>query len=223
MPWLDILIIFILVLCALIGLIRGFLRSVISLCSTLVTLVLAIWLAKPLSGVIDGWFGLSEAIASSLEPTFLNFFATNDTSSGWVAQLISIFLGSGYMESSPPAEQIAVDFSSAVGSVITIIICAVVLYILIRVLLWVLSRLFRKITRNRTIGAVDRILGTVIGVAKGFLYIFIALGIIFLLGSFITPLGAWVDNMIGQNTITNAFYGWTSDFMQNTLLPFFFG
>ena len=223
MFWLDILIIFILVLCALIGLIRGFLRSIISLCSTLVTLVLAIWLAKPLGGVIDNWFGLSGAIASSLEPTFLNFFTTNNTSSGWVAQLISIFLGSGYMESSPSAEQIATDFSSAVGSVITIIICAVVLYILIRIVLWVLSRLFRKITRNRTIGAVDRILGTVIGLAKGFLYIFIALGIIFLLGSFITPLGAWVDNMMGQNAITSAFYGWTSSFMQNTLLPFFFG
>lgn len=223
MPWLDILVIGILILFSLIGFIKGFMRGFLSLFSTIVTLALAIWLAKPLSGVIDGWFGLTNALAGSLEPTFLNFFSTNDYTSGWVAQLVGIFLGSDYLAGSPSVDMLTADFSHSVGNLITIVICAVILYILIRIVLWLLSRLAKKLTQNRGISGLDRIFGVVIGLAKGFLYIFVTMGIVFMLGSFITPLGAWIDNMMGLNAVAGTFYSWVTGFMQNTLLPFFFG
>jgi len=223
MPWLDIIIIGVLVIFGIVGLIRGFLRGILSLFSTLVTLVLSIWLAKPVSGIVDNLFGLTNALAGTLEPNFLNFFSTNNYTVGWIAQLINIIMGTGYLATNPSVEVISADFAQSVGNIITIAICAVVLYIIIRIVLWLLGKLFRKITQNRAISGLDRILGVFIGLAKGFVYTFIVLGLAFFLGSFIAPIGAWVDNMMGLNPIANAFYGWVTGFMQTTLLPFFFG
>lgn len=223
MPWLDIIVIGVLIIFAIIGLMRGFLRGVLSLFSTLVTLILAIWLAKPVSGIVDSLFGLTNAFAGSLEPTFLNFFTNTGYTLPWIAQLLNVIMGAEYMAGEPAVEVLSADFAHSVGQIITIIICVAVLYILIRIVLWLLGKLFRKITQNRTIGGLDRIFGVFIGVAKGFLYIFVVLGITFLLGSFIAPIGAWVDNMMGANAITHTFYHWMINFMQSTLLPFFFG
>jgi len=223
MPWLDIILIGVLVIFALVGLIRGFLRGVLSLFSTLVTLVLAIWLAKPVSGIVDSIFGLTNAFAGVLQPTFLDFFSTNDYTVGWIAQLINVIMGAGYMGTSPTVETISTDFAQNVGNIITIAICAVVLYAIIRVVLWLLGKLFKKITQNRTIGGIDRIFGIFIGLAKGALYIFVVMGIGFFLGSFIAPIGAWLDNMLGLNPVSHEVYSWVTTFIQNTLLPFFFG
>ncbi len=223
MVWLDILVIGILVLFGLLGFIKGFMRTFLSLFSTLVTLVLAIWLAKPLSGLFDSWFGLTASIGGSLEPTFLNFFSTNDYTGGWIAQLIAVFLGSDYLSTNPPVETLSADFAFKVGNLITIVICVIILYILIRIVLFILSKIVSKLTKSRGISVLDRIFGTTLGLAKGFLYIFIAMAIVFCLGSFITPLGAWVDNMLGQNPVAETFYGWVKSLMQNTILPFFFG
>lgn len=223
MPWLDIILIGVLVIFGLIGLIRGFLRGVLSLFSTLVTLVLAIWLAKPVSGIVDSIFGLTNTLAGALQPTFLDFFSTNDYAVGWIAQLLAIIMGATYMSGSPTVETLSADFAHNVGNIITIAICAVVLYLIIRIVLWLLGKLFRKITQNRTISGLDRILGVFIGLAKGALYIFVVMGICFFLGSFIAPLGAWLDNMLGLNPVSHEVYGWVTGFIQNTLIPFFFG
>lgn len=222
MVWLDILVIGIIILFALIGFIKGFMRGFLSLFSTLVTLVLAIVIAKPLSNLFENWFGLSSAIAGSLEPSFLNFFQTNSYDSGWISQLLNIVMGSDYMATSPAVEVLAHDFSVKIGILISVAICVVILYILIRIVLWLLSKLVKKIIENRGVSGLDRIFGVVIGLGKAAVYIFVAMGIVFVLGSFITPLGAWVDNMMGNNPVAGTIYGWVKGFMQNTLLPFIF-
>lgn len=220
MPWIDIAVIVLILIFGIVGVARGFLRSLLALFSSLVTLILAIWLAKPVSGVVDSLFGLSGAFSGMLEPGFLDTF-TGWSGTGWLAEVVKIILGADALALEPSV--LANQFAGAVGNIISIAICAVVLYFVIRFILFLLGKLFKSITKNRAVNGLDRILGFVIGVAKGLVVVFLICGLVFVLGTVIPGLASWTDEMLGFNTVSQTIYGWAMEIMENTVIPFFTG
>lgn len=220
MPWIDIGVLVLILIFGIVGISRGFLRSLLALFSSLVTLILAIWLAKPVAGVVDSLFGLSNAFAGMLEPGFLETF-TGWSGSGWLAEVVKIILGADALTLEAP--ELASQFAGAVGNIISIAICAVVLYFVIRFILFLLGKLFRTITQNRAINGLDRILGFVIGAAKGVLAVFIICGLMFVLGSIIPGVASWTDQILGANTVARTLYGWSVEILETTIIPFFTG
>lgn len=224
-PWVDIIFFVILVIFAIVGVSRGFLKSLVALFGTLLTLVVAILLSKPVAGLVDSWFGLSSVfqgmMVESLHETFQGGipFLLN----GIITTLMGADYMAGVTDETIRSMEFASDVALKLGNLITFAICIIVLYILIRIVLWLLSKLFDAITQNRAINGLDRVLGLVLGAAKGVLCLFILFGVAFLLSSLIPSLGSTIDYWIEQNTVSHAFYNWTRDIIENTILPFFFG
>lgn len=224
-PWIDIALFVILAIFAIVGFARGFLKSLIALFGTLLTLVVAILLAKPVAGLVDSWFGLSTVFQHMIEGSL------HETFQGGIPFLlngiITTLMGADYMagvtDETIRSMEFASDVALKIGNLITIAICVVALFILIRIVLWLLGKLFDKITQNHAINGLDRILGVVLGIVKGALVVFVIFGIAFLLSSLIPSLGGTIEYWVEQNTVTQWCYNWSRDIIENTILPFFFG
>lgn len=223
MPWIDILFIVILVIFALVGLAKGFLKSLVALFSTLITLVLAIWISKPVSGLVDSLFGLSTIFGDMLEGGIYNSFQGGIPVA--FQGLVNVLMGADYMATNPDTTSIefASDFADKLGNIITIAICVVVLYFLIRFILYLLSRLFDVITQNKAVDGLDRVLGFLLGAVKGAVMLFVCFGIIYIVSTLLPSVGGSIEYYIEMNPICQSFYNWTRDIVENTLLPFFFG
>ncbi|MBQ8762420.1 MAG: CvpA family protein [Clostridia bacterium] len=222
MPWVDIIFFALLVIFAIVGCVKGFLKSLLGLFSTFITLLLAIWLAKPVSGLVDSLFGLSATFGSLMQGSIHDAFAGGIPV---VFQgLVTILMGSEYMEGADTTSlEFAADFSFKLGEIITVVICVIILYFIIRFVLYLLGRLFDVITKSRAISGLDRVLGFVLGAAKGVLCLFVIFGVAYLISMFIPGLNDTILNVIEPNGVSSPFYNWVRDVIENTIIPFFFG
>jgi len=73
--YLDIIICLFLLLSAFLGWRKGFMRSIVGFVASIISLVIAIFAAKPLAKLFDNWFSLSEHLSSVIkgQGSFLNF------------------------------------------------------------------------------------------------------------------------------------------------------
>jgi len=73
--YLDIAICLILALSAFLGWRRGFMRGILGFTASIISLVAAIFTARPLAKLLDRWFNLSEHLSSLIkgQGSFLNF------------------------------------------------------------------------------------------------------------------------------------------------------
>ena len=221
-PWIDIVFFVFLVIFAIIGFAKGFLKSLLGLFSTFVTLLLAIWISKPVSALIDNLFGLSAAFGSLMESGIHDAFA--DGIPIIFQGLVTILMGQEYMQTADTTSvQFAADFSLKLGEIITVVISVIVLYFIIRLVLYLLSRLFDIITQSRAISGLDRILGLVLGAAKGVVCLFLVFGIIYIIAILIPAAGTEIQTYLSENTVSYSFFNWVTDIIENTIIPFFVG
>lgn len=223
MPWLDIILIAILVFTAIRGIFKGFLQTLISLCSTLLTLILAIWLAEPMCNLLDNWFELSGALSNSVKDTVAGY--CEGESLPWlVAQLASLLLGSDYATKyTINSPEFVTALSDAIGHVLGVVISAIILFIIIKILLALLSKIFDVITRNRAVNSIDKILGFLLGTLKGVVTCFCICGITYLVSSALPFLVGLINPLLDSSPITAAFYQWVCGIMDTVILPFIFG
>ena len=219
MPWIDIIAIVLIVIVALIGVSRGFLKTLVGLFGTLATLVLAIWLAKPVAGLINGWWGLDGTFANLVEPSVTSAFA--EALPNAFGLLLTALFGA-------PAGGIAdaayiADVSSKLGTVMSTVVVAIGLFIVIKIIIWLLSKLFDAITKNRAISGLDRVLGFVFGLVGGIVLVAVAFAIIFVLGTYVPAVSDWFTPLFDQSPMSNWFYGIIADFVEHTLIPYFIG
>ena len=201
---------------------KGFLKSLLGLFSTFVTLLLAIWISKPVSALIDNLFGLSAAFGSLMESGIHDAFA--DGIPVIFQGLVIILMGQEYMQTADTTSaQFAADFSLKLGEIITVVISVIVLYFIIRLVLYLLSRLFDIITQSRAISGLDRILGLVLGAAKGVVCLFLVFGIIYIIAILIPAAGTEIQTYLSENTVSYSFFNWVTDVIENTIIPFFVG
>lgn len=215
MSVLDIVVVSILGLCTLIGLWKGFLRTLLSLFSNFVSLVIAVILAKPTSKLLESWFGLSSklgsqignAISSSL-PQEVNAEWTKDQiyenihGSGLFKALIKPFISDGGYESTAALQ---LSLGEKLGALALIVISAIILFFLIKFGIFLLGKLFDAITKGHAISGLDRVLGAVMGLIKGAFIVFVGLSVIYTLSS-LPFISSWFDPMIAKSPVSSTLY-----------------
>lgn len=228
MFWIDIVFIVIIVLFALWGLKKGFLASLISLVGIALSVVIAILLAPTFASFIDGIFGggitdmftgLMDGVVSDFgsydfpapaavpASTYIDSFNV----SGILKSLLSAMLGS---ETIPAGANVAEWFSTQLGGLLTTLCSAIVLFILIRIALAMLAKLFDKITENKTVNGLDRVLGFVFGAFKGLLYVAVAIALINLL-CVIPFINDFVTEWLNKTTLLNDYAKWIFELLDN--------
>ena len=225
MPWVDIGICVVLLIFAIVGYFRGFLKTLLGFFSVLVTFALAILLSKLFCGLFETWFGMNTGLANWIYPT-----VESECSDGVVSGVLLIFaqvlgvtktydINDPSVVSSP---EFMNAFAQSLGNILGMVITVVVLFIILRILVFILSKIFDKITNSsKIVGSVDKGLGFAFGILKGALSICLFLGTIYLLSPMITPLGDLVSSLLPDNPITKFAYESSCEIFDKVIIPWF--
>lgn len=227
----DVAIVVLLVIFGLIGFKKGFFKSVLSMISTVVVLVVSILCASPLANLINKIYDFTGLIAGKLCKAIASMgafynqtipegvsgkdIANNIPSStnGFLKKLMSYVLDplkAGDIEGATVADIV----SGAFASIIMVIIAGIILFIAIKIVIALASRLFDNITRNRVFGATNKLLGLAFGAAKGFLII-IAFTIILTLMTVVPFINTKLTPIIQDNThIAKPIYNYTDEMVE---------
>ncbi len=187
MNWIDIILLAILVFFIAFGFYKGFIFSILSLFSTFVNFIIAIFLTRPVNNLFNSWFKLEGALTSSFASRFSNMgagFSTNlvGMSSAEIKSHISTTLTEGKVPfknllksmlridpeaiSSKSSLTLNDILSKSLGSFFSLIISFVVVFILIWLVLFVIYLVSKKAKQVEGIRITDRILGVVFGIVK---------------------------------------------------------
>lgn len=180
----DLVAICLIAITAFIGLYRGFAKTFISTFGSIVSLVLAILLCSSVAGFLQSKFGVISAISDRLSGILTGIFGETlmDTTlqqatdgslaeagvAGWIANIILSIKGSGNVDMNVTLNQI---ICPVFGYYITAILAVLILFILFKILLFLLGEFVKKLSEIKVVGAVDRILGLMLGIVKGVIFI----------------------------------------------------
>ncbi len=227
----DVVIVALLVLFGLIGFRKGFFKSVLSLFSTLVVIIISIACAGFFANLVNKLYDFTGLIADKLHGGIASmgtFYSQaipagvtgKDLASGipastngFLKKLMSYVLeplSASDIEGLTVAEIVSGSFAS----IIMLIICAIVLFILIKIMIAIASRLFDNITRNRVFGAANKLGGLAFGVAKGLLIVIIFAFVLTLL-TVVPKVNTKLTPIIQDNTkIARPIYNYTDEFVE---------
>lgn len=227
----DVAIIAILVIFGLIGLRKGFFKSVLSLFSTLVVLIISIFGASYLAKLINKIYDFTGLIAGKLcsgiasmgtfySQTIPEGVSGKDlvnsipsSTNGFLKKLMSYVL-EPLSASDVQGATVADIVSGAFASIIMLIISAIVLFILIKIVIAIVSRLFDNITRNRVFGAANKLCGLGFGVVKGGLVVVLFAFVLTLL-TVIPAVNTKLSPIIQDNTkLARPIYNYTDEFVE---------
>ena len=191
MHWIDITLIVILVIFALVGLKRGLISAILSLFSTFASGFIAWWVAKPFAGFIENVFHVTKYLVEFSSKTLVGWSASFGeavseattggaviSSSGlstWQQVILKILVGENTVVQA--GETPANVFANVVAPIILIVLAGIVAFILIKLAVFLLSKLFDALKKNHAINGMDKVLGLILGLAKGALLICIAMGV----------------------------------------------
>ena len=229
MAWLDIIIIALVIIIAIVGLARGFLKSLLQLFGTLITLVVSILLARPFAALLENWFGMSTALGNALVDPITPYCVESGTggiSNFFLNKFAEILMGQNYWQNPayPQGAQdpaFIADFAGSIGDVLAVVISVVILYFLFRIAVAILGKIVDKITQNRAIGGLDRLFGFILGLLKGCLVVSVVFVLAYLFSPVIPAFGEWLNNLLAENPVSNTVFGWLATFTDNTLIPWF--
>ena len=222
MPWVDIGVIVVLLIFAIVGSFKGFLKTLLGLFGTIVTIVIAVLLSKVVNGLFESWFGINSALAGSLHPT-IEAECSDGVLSGVILLFAQIVMkGYDLTNSSVVSSPDFIDaFANSLGTILGTAITVVILFILLKILVFILSIVIEKITSIKVVGKIDKGLGLMLGFIKGALVVFVLFGVVYLLSPMITPLGDLVETVRASNSITAEVYSWSCKLMDEVIIPWF--
>jgi uncharacterized membrane protein required for colicin V production len=231
----DVVIIAMLVIFGLIGFRKGFFKSVLSLFSTLVVLIISILCAGYLANLINKIYDFTGLIAEALHGGIASMGAFYSetipagisgkdivssipaSTNGFLKKLMSYVLeplSAADIEGLTVAEIVSGSFAS----IIMLLICAIVLFILIKVIIALATRLFDNITRNRVLGAANKLGGFAFGATKGFLIVLVfVVALTFL--TVIPAVNTKITPIIQDNTkVAKPIYNYTDEFIEKHVI-----
>jgi uncharacterized membrane protein required for colicin V production len=194
MNYLDIAVLFVIVLFIIFGYFQGLIKSLLSLLGTLAALAVAVILAQTLANLIGGLGGLKDSLGNAFAGMFSGeaFTTPIDLSDETALAeslrslgLPSFIVGSvsNAILSSIPAGQDTLILAQFVGPMLAnallVVICFFLIFFFVRFIAFLLEKLFRAIFASSLARSADRALGAVFGVVKAYLClctIFIILG-----------------------------------------------
>jgi len=210
---LDIVVIAVIVIFSLIGLKKGFFKSILSIFNFGLCLTIAILIAKYVAGWINGIYDFSNLIGNKIEKSLIDmnaFFAQsvnvfqaggkdaliasipNDTNK-LLTQVIKVVFSNGKVDMTT-TESIGSVVGASLGQICMIVIAGIITFIILRIAVGLLTKLFDKITKTKIIGGLNRILGLVLGLVKSILiigivnFVLVAMSLVPLVNKLITPL-----------------------------------
>lgn len=185
----DVTVVAVIVIFALIGLSKGFLKSILSMISTLVVIIASIFLASPCARLLNkiynftGWIAgkLCKSISSmgSFYSDPIHNMSGSEVASnipsgtnGFLKKLMSNVLkplSANEIEGCTVADIVSGSFAS----IIMLVACAILMFILIKIVIVFATKLFDNITQNRVFGFTNKLFGGVFGACKGLLVVLI--------------------------------------------------
>lgn len=214
----DIAIVVALIIFGIIGLKKGFLKSIISIFSWAVCIVIAVLLAKYVAGWLNGIFNFSgfigEKISGGLVSTNEFFTQTINTYqaggkdaliaaipqdiNGLLAQLVKVVFSNSNVDMTS-TETIANVVGSSIGHICMVIISGILVFIVLKIAVALLSKLFDKISKTKILGSLNKILGLVFGALKAALVV-IVLNCVLVGLSLIPAVNKTITPIIQDNT-----------------------
>ena len=214
----DIVVIAILAVFAIIGFVKGFLNTLLSLFGNLASLALAIVIVKPCVKFFDGIFHMVEKFGAMIIEKIAEYLpdlsastmtgtqvANHLTSQGVLGKLISFFIDRtdsviyGY-----EATDLSATLSANLGGFAATVVTVIIMFILIRIGVFFLSKIFDAITKKSAIGGLDRLLGLVFGAIKGAIAVFGILSVAYSL----SPLIPAIDEYVTDANFARWIYGY---------------
>ncbi|PKK95795.1 MAG: hypothetical protein CVV59_01860 [Tenericutes bacterium HGW-Tenericutes-4] len=235
---LDIVIVVILLIFSIAGFAKGFLSSLLKLFSSVASLAIGVWLAKPVAVFINGIFNLTGWFADKISgaiagiDTFFTFVVGTDIAGPLNATDLRANID-GINEISSIVKtalkllikddtvlevgtSISGWFGETLGAVATLIVAAVLIYIVIRIAIGILSKIFDAITKNPAIGGLDRLLGLAFGAAKGALLIAVIFAVYSVL-VVIPGVEQATSSILDASTLGKPIYNIVSEFVVNQI------
>lgn len=217
----DIVFVALVVLLAVIGLYKGFLKSAISVIGTAASALFAFLLAEPfgkllemifklttvLKGKVAEWlYSLSEFFTIARAGESFSDISAEMGSSGIskIVQKLTNLLLKGI--NIPEGESVGSIMGGKIAAILTTVIAFAVGFILIRIILKILEKLSDKITEVKIFGAIDKILGFVFGLAKGLLYAGIVAVVATVMGYFVPAVDAKIDSITSETKAFQKYY-----------------
>jgi uncharacterized membrane protein required for colicin V production len=242
---LDIAIIVILLIFSIAGFSKGFLSSLLKLFSSVASLAIAVWLAKPVAVFIDGltnlsnWFAEEIGAAIAGIDTFFTATVGVTPSTAWtpggsiVGSDLKTAIDAGVTGLSDifktalnfliqddvvleSGTVISEWFGEILGGIAMLIVAAIVVYIAIRIAIGILSKIFDAITKNPAIGGLDRLLGLAFGAVKGALLIAIIFGV-YSVVVVIPGVETATSSFLDNSLIGKEIYNIVSEFVVETI------
>ena len=185
----DGILIGILVVCAIIGIVKGFVDSLLGLIGTGLAAVAGVFLAKYVSSWINSLFGLEDKILNSLD--------------GGAEGSFKIFGGEF---TNPEVARFAVW-----------LIAVVAIFLLVKLVIMILSKMFEKVTQNKpVISGINRVLGAVFGIVKGGVMVVMTLALCSALSQ-LPIIGTTISDKIAETKVTSFAYKYVDEFVENQL------
>jgi uncharacterized membrane protein required for colicin V production len=187
--WLDIVIIAILIATTLIGLKSGLLISLLGLVNSLVSFIIAIFLAKPFAFAMNGMFKLNQVFANMFtgplsgkygipneilpDGVTLGSILDGSNLNGFLKTILKSIFG-GDKTILPPGTNPTEYLSGALGGFVSLVVGFLVAFILVRLIVQFVKKLFKKLKKNDIFNHLDKSLGAVFGFVKGCILIIVA-------------------------------------------------
>ena len=191
----DLVALAIFALCIIIGVARGFTKSLLKSAKKIISLIVAFALCGRVAVLLDGWFHIIDAIsapvgsllermfgAELMNTPFNEAMTADNATTVALVNLIKTAIGQDATSAATLKELLCPIFSYYVAAIISFILLYIVLRLLFSLLTKILTAIIEKI---KLLMIVDKILGFALGVINGFIVINIILVIISML-----PLGS---------------------------------
>lgn len=225
----DIIVIVVLAIFAIIGFVKGFLNTLLSLFGNLASLAIAIVIVEPCTKFLNNIFGivnwLGGLIVNGLTSAGILPISMEGASwtgqqvvdhlngqGGLIEKLVTLFIDKEALYYSGEtaiegATELTSFLSDKMGNFAAMIFTVIIMFILIRVGILILSKIFDAITKKRALSGLDRLLGATIGLLKGGVIVFAVLSVMYALAPIIPIINDWISTA----PFTQWIYGYVSE------------
>ena len=210
----DIVVIGIIVLAAIIGLIVGFYKSVLGLIASLLSFVIAFFVAGIVTRALISIDGLARFLfGPTVFGNVRNFVPETLTSSGGIiSSLLSPFAES--ITNNPYVLEGAISQHDATVALLIYAtvsaVVAAILFTIARLILMFFVRALKRLRPNGRVRPLSRVFGFIIGGAKGLIFAIT----IFMFMSFLTPFVGAISNQVDNSVIGGPIFNITARHQQ---------
>ncbi len=191
--FIDLALILALAIFAFLGYRKGFLKSIISLFSWIVCIIIAILTAKYVAGWINGIYDFSNLIGDGISDALVKnnkFFGTALSAFGskenllssipsgsnkLLVQLIKVVFSHSNVDWTS-STSVADVVGANLGHVCMIVIAGILIFAVLMIVVKLLTKMFDRIASTKVLGTINRVLGLGLGIIKAAFFIIIING-----------------------------------------------